>query len=166
MLCEAAELCLERAAEIRPGGDIECAICQAMVAIFEGQNAGATGRQHRGFEGSFHRIASVLAKNCLCSGEGDETRDTLAEPDFDFGGVDIAHAMQELRGLRLDGGDHAGVIMTDPNDPEGGCDIQKAVAIDIRDQASNRMVPENREIGGEISNVRAFYAPKPLGQLQ
>jgi len=56
--------------------------------------------------------------------------------------------------------------MTDPNYAEGRCDIQKAVAIDIRDQASNRMVPENREIGGEISNVRAFYAPKPPGQLQ
>lgn len=59
----------------------------------------------------------------MCLGEGDETRDTLAEPDFDFGGVDIAHAMQEFRGLRLDCGDYAGVVMTDPDDAEGRRDI-------------------------------------------
>lgn len=56
--------------------------------------------------------------------------------------------------------------MTDPNDAEGRCDIQKAVAIDIRDQASNRMVPENREVGGEIGDVRTFDAPQPPGQFQ
>ncbi len=97
-------------------------------------------------------------------GRGTSCGNSFAEPDFDFGGVYVAHAVQQFFRLRLNGGDDAGMAVADGGDAEGRSHIQKSVAVHVPDQAALGPLPENREIRGEIGDVGAFDPAQALGQ--
>ena len=136
-----------------------------MVAALECQHAGPTGRKHRRLQGGLDGITAVLPQNDLSIGQGDQPRDALTEPDLDFGGVNVAHAVQQLLRLRPDGGDNARVAVAHRGDSEGRRHVEKAVAVNIGDEAAPRLLPEDGEVGGQIGDVGTLSPAESPGQF-
>lgn len=144
----------------------EGAVAESVVAASEADDVGALGGEAGGFEGGLDGIGAGIAEERF-SGFAEpalkrERAELLAEGDFFTSGVDVAHGVNELRGLCGKG--WRGKRVSERGDTERAGEVEQAIAVSIPDVATFGALPEDWPLLIGVDGVVAFDASEIGGE--
>ena len=146
----------------------ERAEAEAVVAAAKDDDAGLAGVEEGGFEGGFDSVGAGVAENDFggaalpaLEGEGGEF---FAKFGFGFGGVDVAHGVNELGGLCRHRRCRRAV--SEGGDAKRGGEVEVAVAVGVPDVHAVCALPKNGPLGRGEGDVARLSATQPCGERE
>ena len=134
-----------------------------MVGALERCDAGAAGRQKGGLERCFDGVGAAQAQDDPRVGPGHERGQRLQEFHLHGGRMEVAHAVNETRGLVGDAADDRRVPVTGQSNAERCREVQVAVAVRIGYGGAFRLGPK-RWGGIEARDPPRFDAGETAGE--
>ncbi len=153
----------ERRAKLLDPADLERAQRQPVIRPAIGDRVRFARRQQGGLERELDRFGTGRREVRLAQRAGSQLGEPREQPRSYLGGMDVAHAVDQARGLFRDRRRDARVRVAGGRDAERGRQIEVAIAVDIGHQRARRALPEDRIVIAEIRDARRLVARELLG---